>query len=253
MYKGYLIDLDGTIYVGQRRLKEAETFIKRLQHKNIPFLFVTNNATKTPDTVVSFLKKQCHLIIQPNQVYTSAIATVDYLLMNQFSQKGYVIGEKALTDLMLLNGFDVANENPDFVVQALDKEMTYKEIMTACFAIQKGATYITTNQDRQYPTEKGFIPGSGAISEMIQATTKITPINIGKPSSIIMQGALKRLNLNKDDVIMVGDNYDTDILAGINNDIATLLTLTGVTQKEHLKNVKKQPTFVVNNLGEFSI
>lgn len=254
-YKGYLIDLDGTIYKGNQPFTAGIAFIHRLQEKNIPFLFVTNNATKTPEMVCEHLEKM-GVMVEPQTVYTSALAALDYLLEHHNGQSGLIIGEPSLHELIYKNNFQ-KNENitTDFVLQALDTQVTYEKLKIASLAIQKGAKYIVTNRDKQYPLEYGFIPGSGAITELLVAATRIQPIEIGKPSHHIMDGALKRLGLTKSDVIMVGDNYQTDILAGLNNGIDTLLTLTGVATQEDIDVLDEhlKPTYVVNNLSQWEI
>lgn len=252
-YKGYLIDLDGTLYVGNKRLKEAEVFIKLLQEKNIPFLFVTNNSTKTPEMVAKSLEEKCELYVTPDHIYTSGMAAVEFLLENYNGQIGHVIGSESLRQQVSDAGFKLDEKAPQFILQGMDVTVTYDRIKNACLAIQNGAKYILTNVDKQFPTEHGFIPGAGALSEMIIATTGVQPTIIGKPSSIIMEGALKRLNLDRKDVLMVGDNYLTDILSGIQNNVPTLLTLTGVTQLEHLEQYDLKPTHIVNRLGEWEV
>lgn len=254
-YKGYLIDLDGTIYKGNQPFSEGIAFIHRLQEKNIPFLFVTNNATKTPEMVCEHLAKM-GVNVKPQTVYTSALAALDYLLEHHSKQSGLVIGEPSLHNLIYENDFQKTEDiTADFVLQALDKQVTYNQLKIASLAIQNGAKYIVTNRDEQYPLEYGFIPGSGAITALLVAATRTEPIVIGKPSNHIMDGALKRLGLTKSDVIMVGDNYHTDILAGLNNGIDTLLTLTGVTTQEDVDMLEEhlKPTYVVKDLSQWKI
>ncbi|MBS4761393.1 TIGR01457 family HAD-type hydrolase [Carnobacteriaceae bacterium zg-ZUI252] len=254
-YKGYLIDLDGTIYKGNHSFPEAIAFIKTLQQQAIPFMFVTNNATKSPEMVVKHLE-QFGLQVDCESVYTSALTAMDYLLEHHKGQQGLIIGESALKQLVYENGFH-KNESvhADFVLQALDKSVTYEQLQTASLAIQNGAKYIVTNRDEQYPVENGFIPGSGAITALLVAATRTEPVVMGKPSHYILDGALKRLGLSKADVIMVGDNYHTDILVGVHNDVDTLLTLTGVTTREDVQALDEtlKPTYVVNHLGEWHI
>lgn len=255
VYKGYLIDLDGTIYKGNQPFVEGIAFIKTLQEKNIPFLFVTNNATKTPEMVCEHLAKM-GINVSPATVYTSALAALDYLQEHHSNQSGLVIGEPSLHNLVYENGFQKNDAvTADFVLQALDKQVTYDKLKIASLAIQNGATYIVTNRDEQYPLEYGFIPGSGAITALLVAATRTEPIVIGKPSHHIMDGALKRLGLTKSDVIMVGDNYQTDILAGLNNGIDTLLALTGVSTQADIDALEEylKPTYVVKNLSQWKI
>lgn len=253
MIKGYLIDLDGTIYIGKTLLPGAKDFIAALQDKQIPFLFVTNNSTKLPQEVCSHLATSFDIHVSIANVYTSGMASVDYLIDKQFEKNGYVIGEPALRQIVQDNGFTIDDKTPSFVLQGLDRQVDYTQLANASLAIQNGATHIVTNSDKQYPVENGFIPGSGAITDLLVASTRKQPVIIGKPSDIIMNYALKRIGLAREDVIMVGDNYHTDILAGIDNGIATLLTLTGVTQASDVPHLPKQPNYIVNNLTEWKV
>ena len=253
-YKAYLIDLDGTIYKGKDRIPSAEKFIERLQLEEIPFLFVTNNATKTPQEVADNLANHYHITVSPDLVYTSGVATTDYIKEHITGQKAFVIGEKALKEQLQLAGYQVVDQDPDFIVQALDRELTYQKLEKATLAIREGLPYIVTNGDTNMPTERGFVPGSGAITAFLRAATQTEPIMIGKPSPIIMQGALDKLNhmlqsnqeeatlLSKEDLVMVGDNYQTDILAGIDFGMDTLMVLTGFSTLDDIKGKEKRKT-----------
>ena len=134
----------------------------------------------------------------------------------------------------------------------IDRSIDYEKLSKACLAVRNGATFISTNADIALPTERGLQPGNGAITAVVTVSTQVQPIFIGKPESVIVEQALKVLGVPKDEVIMVGDNYDTDILAGMNANMDTLLVHTGVTTKELLKQYKKQPTYVIDTLDAWS-
>ncbi len=249
-YKGYLIDLDGTIYRGTEEIKEAAGFIEGLRSRNIPYLFVTNNASRTPAQVAQVL---CDFGIETaaDQVFTSAMATATFIAERQSEASVYVIGEEGLLNAIQEKGFTLADENPDFVVMGIDRKINYEKLVKACLAVRNGATFVATNSDAALVTERGLLPGNGSIASVISVSTGIQPIFIGKPESIIVEQALKVLGVDKKDTIMVGDNYDTDILAGINAGIDTLLVHTGVTTKELLKNYQEQPTHVIDTLADW--
>ena len=134
----------------------------------------------------------------------------------------------------------------------MDTEVTYEKFVTATLAIQNGATFIGTNPDKNIPTERGLLPGAGSVIAMIEASTQQKAIYIGKPESIIMDKAVEILAMDKKEVLMVGDNYTTDILAGINNNIDTLLVLSGFTQKADVSSLPVPPTFLVDSLDEWN-
>ena len=253
MYKrqGYLIDLDGTIYRGSEPIPAGRRFVEQLQARQIPFLFLTNNTTKTPETVANRLANEFSIHVGPETVYTATLATIDYLNDANKGKKVYVIGEPGLIEPILAAGYVWEEETPDYVVVGLDTDVTYEKFVVATLAIQKGATFIGTNPDKNIPTERGLLPGAGSVIAMIEASTQQKAIYIGKPEAIIMEKAVETLGMEKANVLMVGDNYTTDILAGINNGIDTLLVLSGFTQKADVPTLPVPPTYLVDSLDEW--
>ena len=251
MYEGYLIDLDGTIYRGSEPIPAGRRFVEQLQARQIPFLFLTNNTTKTPETVANRLANEFSIHEGPETVYTATLATIDYLNDANKGKKVYVIGEPGLIEPILAAGYVWEEETPDYVVVGLDTDVTYEKFVVATLAIQKGATFIGTNPDKNIPTERGLLPGAGSVIAMIEASTQQKAIYIGKPEAIIMEKAVETLGMEKANVLMVGDNYTTDILAGINNGIDTLLVLSGFTQKADVPTLPVPPTYLVDSLDEW--
>ena len=251
MYEGYLIDLDGTIYRGSEPIPAGRRFVEQLQARQIPFLFLTNNTTKTPETVANRLANEFSIHVGPETVYTATLATIDYLNDANKGKKVYVIGEPGLVEPILAAGYVWEEETPDYVVVGLDTDVTYEKFVVATLAIQKGATFIGTNPDKNIPTERGLLPGAGSVIAMIEASTQQKAIYIGKPEAIIMEKAVETLGMEKANVLMVGDNYTTDILAGINNGIDTLLVLSGFTQKADVPTLPVPPTYLVDSLDEW--
>lgn len=249
--KGYLIDLDGTVYLGNKAIPEAKDFIEYLQKNHIPFLFVTNNATKTPESVQQLLFDICDINVSPDTVYTSGMATTAYLSQHYPNKSIYVIGEDALTSLISGAGFVLTEENPDIVVVGMDRSVTYDKLSIASIALNNGAAFIGTNPDKKIPTDRGQLPGAGSLIACLETATGIQPTIIGKPEPIIIEEALRKLNLNKDDVVMVGDNYETDILGAINFDMPSLMVLTGNTLEKDIPTLPTQPTYIENNLHDW--
>ncbi|AXG37388.1 TIGR01457 family HAD-type hydrolase [Enterococcus gilvus] len=251
MYKGYLIDLDGTIYRGSEPIPAGRRFVEHLQERKIPFLFLTNNTTKTPATVADRLANEFSIHVRPEAIYTATLATIDYMNDAAKGKKVFVIGEPGLIDPILSAGYVWEEEQPDYVVVGLDTAVTYEHFVTATLAIQKGATFIGTNPDKNIPTERGLLPGAGSVIAMVEAATQQKATYIGKPEAIIMEKAVEILGMEKSEVLMVGDNYTTDILAGINNEIDSLLVLSGFTQKEDVPTLPVPPTYLVESLDEW--
>lgn len=254
-YRGYLIDLDGTIYKGKKSIDAAKRFIDNLKKNQIPFLFVTNNTTKKAFEVVEFLKVHHNIIVDENNIYTNAMATADYLIQdaNSDDKSVYVVGENGLKNEIAKNGFDLFVENPNYVVVGLDWDVTYEKLARATLLIQNGAKFIGTNIDTNIPNERGMLPGAGALVDFIKYATRTEPIIIGKPETLILKKALQKIGLKKDEVIMVGDNYDTDIKAGIRFGIDTLIVYTGVSDKNYVNKQITNPTYEVKSLDEWKL
>ena len=250
-YKGYLIDLDGTIYKGKDRIPEGEIFFNELQKRHIPYLFVTNNSMRTPEMVQELLRNQCELETPLETIYTATLATVDYMNDMNRGKTVYVIGETGLKSAIAEAGYTVDEENPAYVVVGLDREVTYEMLVKATLAIHKGAIFIGTNPDLNIPTERGLLPGAGSLLALIEAATRVKPIIIGKPKAIIMNKALEILGTERSQTIVVGDNYLTDITAGIKNDFPTLLVTTGFTKAEEVANLPVKPDHVLSSLVEW--
>lgn len=256
-YQGYLIDLDGTVYRGKDRIPAGEDFVARLQAKHIPFLFLTNNSTQTPEAVCRNLRENHHIQAQPEQVYTPSLATAAWIQAQNngdASHKSvYAIGELGLKQALLDVGLQLNEVDPDYVVVGLDYDFTYHKAELASLAIQRGAFYIGTNEDTNLPNERGHVPGAGAVNAMIERSVQHKAFYIGKPRVPIMQQALAKLGMTKEQVVMVGDNYHTDILAGINAGIDTLLVYTGISTREQVAKEAVQPTHQCASLSQWEV
>ena len=251
-YKGYLIDLDGTIYKGKNRIPAGEAFVHELQKRQLPYLFVTNNTTRTPETVQEMLAQHFNIQTPVSTIYTATLATIDYMDDLGLEKTVYVIGEAGLKDAIKGAGYVEDQENPAYVVVGLDWQVDYEKLAIATLAIEKGAHFIGTNPDLNIPTERGLLPGAGSIITLLEVATRVKPVYIGKPNAIIMDKAVKRLGLERQEIVMVGDNYLTDIRAGIDNNIPTLLVTTGFTKPEEVSDLPIAPSHVVSSLAEWN-
>ncbi|WP_099160006.1 TIGR01457 family HAD-type hydrolase [Virgibacillus ndiopensis] len=249
-YNGYLIDLDGTMYLGNERIEAATEFVDALHEQNIPYLFLTNNSSKTQAQVSDKLNKM-EIKSTPEHVFTSSMATAKYIKQQKKAARCYVIGEEGLYDALENEGLIVAKEECDFVIVGIDREVNYEKLAGACLAIRNGAEFISTNGDVAIPTERGLLPGNGAITSVITVSTGSEPTFIGKPETVIMNEAMNTLGMDKKNILMVGDNYNTDILAGVHAGIDTLMVFTGVTPFKNYPNLDKKPTYYVHSLQEW--
>ncbi|MCI1893774.1 MAG: TIGR01457 family HAD-type hydrolase [Lactobacillus sp.] len=256
-YQGYMIDLDGTMYRGKERIPEAKAFVERLQAKHIPFLFLTNNTTKSPADVCRNLAENHDIHADPAQVYTPSLATASWIQQqNGGDARGksvYVIGELGLKQALLDVGLRFNEYDPDYVVVGLDYDVTYHKFELATLAIQRGGMFIGTNADTNLPNERGHVPGAGSVIALVERSTQRKAFYIGKPESIIMTQALHKMGLTKEQVVMVGDNYNTDIKAGINAGIDTLLVYTGISTRADVAQQTIKPTHEVASLADWEV
>nr|WP_178019749.1 TIGR01457 family HAD-type hydrolase [uncultured Paenibacillus sp.] len=232
-WKAYLIDLDGTLYHGPRMIPGADVLITALRAKRIPFLFVTNNSSRTPEEVAAHLDAM-GISARAEEVCTSAVAAARYIAQEQPACKVAAIGEAGLTKALKEAGLHLTLEEPDVVVQGIDRQFTYDTLTQAARWIRGGARYVLTNPDLLLPSQEGLMPGAGTLSAAIQAASGVKPTVIGKPAAPLMDFAIARLGLKPSEVAVIGDNLHTDIAAGVNAGCGTILTLTGVTTADNL-------------------
>ena len=243
--RGLLLDMDGVVYHGTKRLDGVLEFFEWL---SLPYLFVTNNSSRTPEQVAAKLQKM-GLVAEPSQILTSSIVTADYLAKNAPPHtKIYMIGEIGLQTALENKGFVITSQNPTYVVVGLDLNFNDEKLQTAVKAIEQGAIFIGTNMDRKLMTENQPRPGTGTIIDKIVQITKQKPLIMGKPMKPIFEMAAERLDLPLSTLLMVGDNLETDIEGANNLDIPSILVMTGVTSKIDLSNSKIQPTLILDNL-----
>jgi len=245
-YKGYLIDLDGTMYRGNSPIEGAKEFIQLLQQREIPHMFITNNASNTPKAAVEKLSS-FGIQTTESHVLTSAIAAANHVKNEHPGANVYMIGGEGLQEAVEESGLTITSQSVDYVMVGLDRQLTYDKLAQASLLLQEGANFISTNIDAAVPTDVGFVPGNGALTKAITFSTGVEPIFIGKPKRIMLDQAMDQMELDRNDVIMVGDNYDTDIMAGMNANIDTLMVLTGVSTESDVQG-RKQPTYIEDNL-----
>ncbi|MGY0836890.1 HAD-IIA family hydrolase [Aerococcus urinaeequi] len=256
--KVFLIDLDGTMYRGGQPIEGAKDFIERLIQEDIPFMFVTNNAMRDHQAAADNLNKITGLNVKGHHFYTS-VDTLRFILAEDLKSgklvkdKGnaYVIGMSYLKDQVIQAGFnlvdDVDQRPCDIVVVGLDQDVTYPQLVEASIAVQRGAVFYLTNPDVQFPSDRGFVPGAGALGQVITAATRISPTVCGKPNALIIEGALAKLGYSKNQAVFLGDNLMTDISAAESAGIDAIFIETGVHTKDNLSEFDVTPTLVVEN------
>ena len=247
-YHGFMMDLDGTIYKGKEVIKESATFVHALADRQIPYLFLTNNSSRTPAEIAEKLKRM-NVPATSGDIYTSSLAMAAYVREHWHSPiRAYVIGSRGLVRALEEIDVHFTDQNPDAVIVGVDRFFTYDKLAKAQTAIFNGATLLATNADKAMPTEDGYMPGNGAIVAAVAEASGVTPTFVGKPEQWIVEQSLSILKTAKTETLLVGDNYDTDILAGLRAGIPTLHVDTGVTRAAALAEKDKQPTFSIAKL-----
>jgi 4-nitrophenyl phosphatase len=250
-YKAYLLDLDGTVYRGSEVIPEAVTFIQYLRAEGIPFLYLTNNSSAAPEQVAERLTSM-GLPTTGDEVYTSGMAAASYLAEREpAGTPVYVIGEEGLRGELERRGFRLTEKQPRYVIVGIDRSFSYQKLTVAASAIREGAKLIATNRDAALPTEKGLFPGNGSLVAAVSVASGASPVVIGKPEPIIVRYALERLGVDAADTLIVGDNLHTDIDAGANSGLDSLLVLTGYSSEQDAENHPHQPTYVAKDLKEW--
>lgn len=251
--KHFLFDLDGTVYRGNTGISTAVEFIHKLQSIGLEPFYVTNNSSKTREQLQ--LKLQSIGIEAPlSHIYSSALATVKYVQANFTNAKVRVVGADGIRSAFKNASIPVYDEGPvDVVVMGIDRETNYTKLANLCLTVQQGATLIGTNEDLRFPTEEGFVPGNGSFVKLVAQVANVKPIFIGKPSPMMLEMIAEDHGLKREDMIMVGDNYDTDILCGIRFGCKTLHVNTGVTPTEEAKKKESAPTICVETLEQFDL
>lgn len=236
-WKAYLIDLDGTMYHGNRMIPGADQLINAMKYNEIPYLFVTNNSSRTPADVAEHLR-QLGIPAETEDVCTSAVAAAEYIAGLQPGARVAPIGEHGLIEALKRAGLTIDSEQPEYVVQGIDRSFTYEKLAQAARWIAGGAKYVLTNPDLLLPGQDGLMPGAGTISAAIVAASGVQPVTIGKPSEILMKHAMDRLGVRPDEAAVIGDNMYTDISAGAHAGCGTILALTGVTTRGNLSELQ---------------
>jgi len=249
MRNGYLIDMDGVIYRGSEPIDGAADFIRCLVEEHIPYLFLTNNSAYTPLDVVVKLRK-FGIETTSEHVYTSALATAEFVHHQRPNGTAFVIGEGGLLTALSDVGYASSRDKPDYVIVGEGRVLNYELVEQAHRLIDSGSHLISTNSDTWCPTDNGPRPGCGSIVAMIEAATGRKAYHVGKPNPFMMRAARKRIGLRTDEVIMVGDTMETDIRGATDLGFQSILVLTGSATRESLKDYPFAPTRVVESVGE---
>ena len=250
--KSFLIDMDGVLVSGSTIIPGADLFIERLRSHGTKFLVLTNNSIYT----AADLAHRLHLAgldIRKEEIFTSAMATARFLQTQRPEATAYVFGETGLVVAIHDAGFIQTDVNPDYVILGESLNYSIEQVTKAVRLVASGAHFIATNPDPNGPTEFGLVPACGAMAALIERASGRSPFFIGKPNPFMMRAALRALGVHSEDAVMVGDRMDTDVVAGIQAGMETVLVLSGVTLREDISLFPFQPTYIYNSVADIEI
>jgi NagD protein len=247
--KNYLIDMDGVLVRGMTPIPGAVDFIRRLTERRARFLILTNNSLYTPADLQLRLYR-IGLDVAAEHIYTSALATARFLQVQHPLGTAYVIGEAGLTTALHDIGYRLTDVDPRYVVVGETTAYSFERITRAVRLVADGARFIATNRDVAGPSDTGLVPATGAVAALIASATGVAPYFIGKPNPLMMRTALNVLDAHSEDSVMVGDNMNTDIVAGLESGLETILVLSGVTQRAEVERYPYRPTHVVESVAD---
>eukprot|EP01116_Phalansterium_solitarium_P018062 TRINITY_DN4637_c0_g2_i1.p1 TRINITY_DN4637_c0_g2~~TRINITY_DN4637_c0_g2_i1.p1 ORF type:complete len:340 (+),score=102.09 TRINITY_DN4637_c0_g2_i1:87-1022(+) len=250
--KGFIIDMDGVLYHQSEILPGVKNFLKWLEGSGKNFLFLTNSSDNGPKEYEAKLHRLTNIRFAKERFYTSALATADFLQSQTPFGSAYVIGGPGIINALYAVGYTMNDVNPDYVVVGETSQYTFQMIERAAHHVRNGARLIGTNRDIMDKVRGGFVPGTRALLAPIELMTGKKAYFVGKPNPLIMSTAMRLLNTAPSDTVILGDNMDTDIVAGIELGIDTVLMLSGVTRREDLGMWAYKPTIVLEGLIELS-
>lgn len=250
--KNYLTDMDGVLVRGNIVLPGAEKFISTLEEKGTNYLVLTNNSLYTPRDL-SYRLRSIGLQIPDERIFTSAMATAQFLKTQREKGTAFVVGSTGMTQALHDVGYIITDLDPDYVVLGETDAYHFEMITQAVRLILGGAQFIATNPDASGPTESGIVPGTGAMASLIETATGKPPFYVGKPNPLMMRMALNFIDAHSEDSVMIGDRMDTDIVAGVESGMRTVLVTTGVTTSADIQHYPYRPTWVLESLDELTI
>lgn len=244
---GFIIDMDGVIYHGNKLLPGVIDFISWLENSGKKYLFLTNSSERTPRELHEKMKR-LGIEIGEEHFYTSALATASFLASQKAGGSAYIIGDAGLIHALYSVGYSINNFNPDYVVVGETHGYNFEKIELAINLVLRGAKLIGTNSDITGPVENGITPSTKALIAPIEIATNRKAYFVGKPNPLMMRIALKKLGVQREEAIVIGDRMDTDIRCGLESEIDTLLVLSGITDLTEIDNFPYRPRFVLNGV-----
>jgi len=247
--ESWLTDMDGVLIHEGSLIPGADEFIRRLRDSGRLFLVLTNNSIYTPRDLRARLLRT-GIDVPESAIWTSALATAQFLDTQRPEGSAYVIGEAGLTTALHEAGYTLTDNDPDYVVLGETRNYSFESITRAIRLVNDGARFICTNPDATGPSLEGALPAAGSVAALITKATGVEPYFVGKPNPLMMREALNQLEAHSETRAMIGDRMDTDILGGLEAGLRTFLVLTGVTQADEVDRFPYVPSEVVRSIAD---
>jgi NagD protein len=245
----WLTDMDGVLVHEGVALPGAADVIKQWQEQGLRFLVLTNNSIYTPRDLAARLKAT-GLNIPEDSIWTSALATADFLHSQKPKGTAYVIGEAGMTTALHEVGYTQTDVNPDYVVLAETRNFNFETLTKAIRLINSGSRFIATNPDATGPSADGPLPATGSVAALITKATGKEPYIVGKPNPMMFRSAMNKIDAHSESTGMIGDRMDTDVVAGIEAGLHTILVLTGIADDAEIAKYPYRPNEILNSIAD---
>jgi NagD protein len=245
----WLMDMDGVLVHEEHAIPGADRFLARLRERGLPFLVLTNNSIYTRRDLAARLTT-IGLDVPEERIWTSALATADFLDSQRPGGTAFAIGESGLTTALHDVGYTLTERSPEYVVLGETRTYSFERIAQAIRLIAAGARFIATNPDPTGPTPDGPLPATGSVAALISRATGVEPYFVGKPNPLMMRSALNAIDAHSETTAMVGDRMDTDVVSGLEAGMHTVLVLTGSTLREQAEAFPYRPSRIVDSIAD---
>jgi NagD protein len=247
--RSWLMDMDGVLVHEEHPIPGAAEFLGRLREAALPFLVLTNNSIYTRRDLSARLAASA-LDVPEESIWTSALATADFLQDQRPNGTAFAIGEAGLLTALHAVGYTLTERSPDYVVLGETRTYSFERIAQAIRLIGSGARFIATNPDPTGPTPDGPLPATGSVAALISRATGVEPYFVGKPNPLMMRSALNAIDAHSETTAMVGDRMDTDVVSGLEAGMHTILVLTGSTTRAQADAYPYRPSRIVDSIAD---
>jgi NagD protein len=249
--RSWLMDMDGVLVREEHPIPGADRFLARLRDAGTPFLVLTNNSIYTRRDLSARLRAS-GLDVPEDAIWTSALATAGFLADQRPGGTAFVVGEAGLTTALYEAGYTLTERDPDYVILGETRTYSFERITQAIRLVGAGARFIATNPDATGPSLQGVLPATGAVAALVSRATGVQPYYVGKPNPLMIRSALNAIDAHSETTAMIGDRMDTDIVAGLEAGLETVLVLTGVTTREEAERHPYRATRVVDSIADLA-